>query len=438
MSYFPLNTTNITAALGFTPLSATTIPVPSATVLGGVKSSAAAANQFATGVDITGAVTYAQPSFANLSGSLVASQLPAFTGDVTTVAGAAATTIAANAVTNAKAAQMATMTFKGNNTGSTANPADLTVAQALTMLGAGTANGVVVTDATNKILASQLPASVTGGTVYQGTWNAATNTPALASGTGTKGYEYKVSVAGTTAIDGNSQWNVGDYIVFDGTTWDKIDGLSSEVLSVAGRTGAVTLTTADISGLAASATVNTTNASNITSGTLPAAQMPAPTSTTLGGVESATAGTNQFMTGISTAGVPTFGQPSAAGISGLGTLATQNASAVNITGGTIGAVRNQYHVSVLTAAGNYTGITADFGGVIVINKTTGGATTVTLPPSPIAGDNVTVKDGKGDANTNNITIQPAAGTIDGAASFVLNISRGAVDAVYSGTEWSVI
>lgn len=53
-------------------------------------------------------------------------------GDVT---GATALTIAANVVTNAKAAQMATMTFKGNNTGSTANALDLTVAQVKTMLG---------------------------------------------------------------------------------------------------------------------------------------------------------------------------------------------------------------------------------------------------------------------------------------------------------------
>jgi len=90
-------------------------------------------------------------------------------------------------------------------------------------------------------------ALVSGAIVYQGLWNASTNTPTLVSGVGTKGTMYKVSVAGTTTIDGISQWNVGDQIMFDGTTWDKLDGIATEVLSVNGAVGAVTLTTANVS-----------------------------------------------------------------------------------------------------------------------------------------------------------------------------------------------
>lgn len=117
----------------------------------------------------------------------------------------------------------------------------------------GAVSGVASLDGTGKIPAAQLPASITGAMVYQGVWNASTNTPAFASGTGTKGFFYKVSVAGSTAIDGNSNWNIGDIITFDGTTWDKIDGPAEAVLSVAGRIGAVVLTTSDIGGFTAAA-----------------------------------------------------------------------------------------------------------------------------------------------------------------------------------------
>ena len=117
----------------------------------------------------------------------------------------------------------------------------------------GAVSGVASLDGTGKIPAGQLPASITGAMVYQGVWNASTNTPALASGTGTKGFFYKVSVAGSTAVDGNSFWNIGDIITFDGLTWDKIDGPAEAVLSVAGRIGAVVLATTDITGFTAAA-----------------------------------------------------------------------------------------------------------------------------------------------------------------------------------------
>ena len=64
----------------------------------------------------------------------------------------------------------------------------------------------------------------TGGVVYQGTWNASTNTPTLTSGSGTKGYYYVVSVAGSTNLDGETLWGVGDWAVFNGTIWQKVDG----------------------------------------------------------------------------------------------------------------------------------------------------------------------------------------------------------------------
>jgi hypothetical protein len=87
---------------------------------------------------------------------------------------------------------------------------------------------------------------VLGGAIYQSTWNASTNSPTLTSSTGTKGYYYIVSVAGSTNLDGITDWKVGDWAIFNGATWDKVDNTDA-VSSVNGFTGAVSLTTANIS-----------------------------------------------------------------------------------------------------------------------------------------------------------------------------------------------
>lgn len=91
-----------------------------------------------------------------------------------------------------------------------------------------------------------------GGLVYRGTWDAATNNPALQSGIGTKGDYYVVSVAGSTNLDGITNWQVGDWAVFNGLVWQKVDNTDA-VLSVNGQTGVVVLTASDVG-----ATPNTT------------------------------------------------------------------------------------------------------------------------------------------------------------------------------------
>lgn len=85
-----------------------------------------------------------------------------------------------------------------------------------------------------------------GGSIFQTTWNASTNSPALTSSVGTKGYYYIVSVAGSTNLDGITDWQVGDWAIFDGSVWRKVDNTDA-VVSVNGFTGAVSLTTANIS-----------------------------------------------------------------------------------------------------------------------------------------------------------------------------------------------
>jgi hypothetical protein len=124
-------------------------------------------------------------------------------------------------------------------------------------------------------------ASVAGGLSYQGTWNASTNTPTLASSTGTNGYYYIVSTAGSTNLNGISDWQIGDWLLFNGSVWQKIDQ-SELVTSVAGRTGAVTLSTSDISGLGTIATQNANNVA-ITGGSIDGTTIGSTTATTVRG-----------------------------------------------------------------------------------------------------------------------------------------------------------
>lgn len=89
-----------------------------------------------------------------------------------------------------------------------------------------------------------------GGTVglaYKGTWNASSNSPTLTSGVGTNGDYYVVSTPGSTNLDGITDWQIGDWAIFNGTVWQKIDQ-SNTVTSVNGETGAVVLGVANIAG----------------------------------------------------------------------------------------------------------------------------------------------------------------------------------------------
>jgi hypothetical protein len=97
-------------------------------------------------------------------------------------------------------------------------------------------------------------------------------------------------------------------------------------------------------------------------------------------------------------------------------------------------------VRVVTAAGGVT-IDADDDHIVVINKTVGEATAVTLPAAADAENPITIKDGKGDSDDNNITID-ADGTeeMDGATSIVIDSPYAGIT-LYpypNGTGWFVL
>lgn len=110
--------------------------------------------------------------------------------------------------------------------------------------GGGTSQSVLdtLTSLQNQINA------ISGGLNYRGTWNASTNTPTLTSSVGTTNYYYVVSTSGSTNLNGITDWVAGDWAIFNGTVWQKIDQTNS-VASVNGQTGAVSLTYTDVNAI---------------------------------------------------------------------------------------------------------------------------------------------------------------------------------------------
>jgi hypothetical protein len=79
------------------------------------------------------------------------------------------------------------------------------------------------------LLADKLDADA-GPLTYQGAWNASTNTPTIpAADPANKGHVYVVSVAGSSDIDGETDWKVKDWIVSNGTAWSKVDNTEPDV-----------------------------------------------------------------------------------------------------------------------------------------------------------------------------------------------------------------
>jgi len=205
------------------------------------------------------------------------------------------------------------------------------------VLNAGVALGVATLDAGGTVPLSQIPASIQGGVSYQGAWNASTNTPTLVSSVGSKGYYYVVSVAGNTNLNGVTDWLVGDWAIFNGSVWQKIDN-TDQVASVNGYTGVVVLSNTDVGAPPTSLTISA--GTGLTGGGSLAANRTLSIANTT--VTAAPYGT--------ASAVPTFtvngqGQLTAASdvtiaiantqVSGLGTMSTQNANSVAITGGSI-------------------------------------------------------------------------------------------------------
>jgi hypothetical protein len=73
---------------------------------------------------------------------------------------------------------------------------------------------------------------------------------------------------------------------------------------------------------------------------------------------------------------------------------------------------------------------AGFTGTVLVEAAA--SLTLTLPPTPVTGQAVTVKDALGNAGTYPITV---AGTIEGITDMTINFAYGWVSLTYSGIQW---
>jgi len=166
----------------------------------------------------------------------------------------AAATIAVGSTTTGAAGTSASVTNSGTSAAvfNFTIPRGDTGATGPTGATGATGAGVPTGGSTGQVLAKNSGTNydtswinVVGGLNYQGNWNASTNSPTLTSSAGTNGYYYTVSVAGSTNLNGITDWQVGDWAIFNGTIWQKIDQTNS-VTSVNSQIGAVVLGYSDV------------------------------------------------------------------------------------------------------------------------------------------------------------------------------------------------
>jgi len=218
-----------------------------------------------TTTDASTARTTLGVSYGSTSGTVAQGNDARFTPASTAISDSTATGRALLTTTDASTARTTLGTAYGTTSGTVAQGNDSRITGAQQTSEKGSANGYASLDSGGKVPITQLPSSIME---YQGTWNASTNSPTLADGTGSTGDVYRVSVGAARNLgSGSITFDVGDYCIYNGTIWQKSD-TTDAVSSVAGRTGDVTLAAADVSGVASITGTETLTNKTLTTPTL--------------------------------------------------------------------------------------------------------------------------------------------------------------------------
>jgi hypothetical protein len=284
-----------------------------------------------------------------------------------------------------------------------------------------------------------------GALNYKGTWDASTNNPTLVSSVGTQGDYYVVSVAGSTNLNGTTLWGVGDMAIFNGSIWQKADGGDTSLvtsLTVTGLTGymyannttpvtaSTTIPVANISG-AVPNTVNVIAGTGMSGGgaltgnvTLNLANT-AVAAGIYGNASAVSQITVDAQGRITSAGNVTIAIANSA-VSGLGTMSTQNANNVAITGGTVNGITG----NVVGAVPNGTitntllqNSTATLGNAtITLGGTTSSVGNLTLANVTVSSGNVTANVSMTNATNTSATFATSSLPLVPAGYIKVNLS----------------
>jgi len=406
------------AAPAFRSLVAADLPSPSATTLGGIESYSAVAHQWINSISATGAPSSTQPSATDLangtsgSGSVVLSSAPTLTNPSLGASSSAITISIVNAATTGTTTNLLAKLTGAPSTAVTAATTDASGIIGIVVSGAGTSGSAQI--AREGTASCVFDGATTAGDYVQISSTVAGDCHDAGASLPTGG-QILGRVLGTNAAAGTYAITL-QAVSQGGTGTVTSVGLSmpaefSVANSPIGSSGTLAVSKANQNANLMYAGPSSGSAAAPAFRSLVAADLPTPSATTLGGVESYSAVAHQWINSISATGAPSSTQPSASdlanGASGSGSVVLS--SAPTLTNPSLGASSSAITISMVNAA--TTGTTAS-----LLAKLTGApSTAVTAATTDASGIIGIVVSGAGTSGSAQIAREGTAQCVfDGA------------------------